>query len=61
MDDDDQYPEHLINALRHEVQHLTMQVKMLQDSIQRLKNVPANEPPRNYLGAWTIGKIVGKD
>ena len=63
FDEDNDNSQRLIEALRHEVQHLTMQVKMLQQSIDGLKNRNAAETTisRNYLGAWTIVKITGKD
>ena len=64
MDDEFNNEEQmLIKALRHEVQHLTMQVKMLQQSIDSLKNRNAAdmENARNYLGALSIGKLKGQN
>jgi hypothetical protein len=61
--DEDNNQERLISALRHEVQHLVMQVKMLQQSIDVLKtrNMSDAKSSQNYMGAPTIGKIIGKD
>ena len=62
MDEDqDNQEAMLIKSLRHEVQHLTMQVKMLQQSVDSLKNRNSTntEITRNHLGAWTIGQIKG--
>jgi hypothetical protein len=40
-----------------------MQVKMLQQSIDGLKNRNTSDAQgtKNYMGAPTIGKIIGKD
>jgi uncharacterized protein YlxW (UPF0749 family) len=63
MDDETNDSSQLISALLHEVQHLTMQVKQLQQSVDSLKNrnTTDSKVARNHLGAWTIGQITGKD
>lgn len=63
MDEDNNQAELLITALRHEIQHLTMQVKMLQQSVDSLKNksTPEGQIVRNNLGAWSIGKLKGQN
>ncbi len=61
--DEDNNQDRLLSALRHEVQHLAMQVKMLQQSIDALKTKSMTDAKssQNYIGAPTIGKIIGKD
>jgi molecular chaperone GrpE (heat shock protein) len=61
--DENTNQDQILNALRHEVQHLQIQVKMLQQSIDGLKNRNTNDAQsaKNYMGAPTIGKIIGKD
>lgn len=63
MDEENNQAELLIAALRHEIQHLTMQVKMLQQSVDSLKNKNTAEGQiaRNNLGAWSIGKLKGQN
>jgi len=55
--------ENTLNILRHEIQHLSMQVKALQDIVNKTsitRNSIGQFVP-NTLGIKTIGQILKKD